>query len=248
MNLAALKTDILKALENGATPIAAFDADGTLWSCDMGENFLHYKAQKKLLPNLPKDPWAHYENMKTENLEKAYLWLAQILDGTEIGQVRQWAQEAFDQMLDQLGNSPSPVFPIVKELIEFLKSNNVKIYIVTASIRWAVEPGAKYLGVSHEDVIGITTKIVDGKVTAEQDGPLTYKEGKPKGLFLKTENKNPFFAAGNTEGDLALLKSASHIRLVNVSAKPDEENYKTERFMVNVAKENHWHIFDHLNP
>ena len=55
--LAKLRKKIDRALDSGAHPIAAFDADGTLWDMDMGEHFFQHQISKKLLPDLPADPW-----------------------------------------------------------------------------------------------------------------------------------------------------------------------------------------------
>ena len=42
---------------------AAFDADGTLWDTDLGENFFNYQIDQKQVP-LPANPFQHYLEMK----------------------------------------------------------------------------------------------------------------------------------------------------------------------------------------
>ncbi|MEK6554047.1 MAG: haloacid dehalogenase, partial [Bdellovibrionota bacterium] len=109
-----IKNDVRAALKAGAAPVAAFDADGTLWKCDMGENFFQYKIDKKLVP-FPADPWAHYEMLKKRSHPEAYLWLAQILEGKTLEQTRTWAKAAVDSI-----PGGAPVFPWMKEIISFL--------------------------------------------------------------------------------------------------------------------------------
>ena len=43
--------------------IAAFDADGTLWDTDLGENFFQYQIEYKQIP-LPPEPYEYYLNKK----------------------------------------------------------------------------------------------------------------------------------------------------------------------------------------
>lgn len=214
---------------------AAFDADGTLWDTDLGENFFQFQIDQKSVP-LPPDPWAHYLEMKKVNGDPrdAYAWLAQINDGVELKEVRRWAQEAFDSI------QPKPIFAEQKKLIELLQKNSVQIYIVTASIKWAVEPGARALGLTDENVIGIETEVMDGRVSREKKYPITYRQGKTEALLARTNGIKPFLAAGNTIGDFELLQSATHIRLAVSAASRDDRLFKSENELFAKAEENRW--------
>lgn len=234
-----IKAAIETALKNGAAPIAAFDADGTLWDMDMGESFFDYQVQKKLLPNLPADAWEHYHQMHDKDAPTAFLWLAQINKGLPLEQVRKWSKDAFHSLRDV------PIFAGVHEIIRFLQSSGVEIYIVTASIKWAVEPGAEYLGIPAKNVIGVSTKIKNGVISDVLDGVVTWHEGKVKGLLEHTEQIPPFFSVGNTIGDLALLELATHIRLANCAAPKEHKNFKTEQELIAISKKRGW--FYHTN-
>jgi phosphoserine phosphatase len=231
-----------KALDSGANPIAAFDADGTLWSHDAGEGFFDFKFINGLI-DLPDDPWAHYKKLKVEvSPNAAYLWLAQILKGQTLDQVREWSKQATGP-LEQL-----PTFAAQKQIIDHLHSKSVEVYVVTASIKWAVEPGAAFYGIDYDHVVGITTKVDNGIMTDEQDGPITYRSGKVEGLLEKTGGKKPFFASGNSEGDLPLLESATHLKLVMASAEPgtNKAMYNVEQTMVTIAKERGWFFHSYI--
>ena len=221
--------------EHDPSPVAAFDADGTLWDVDLGENFFQYQIDRQLVP-LPPDPWKFYVEMKKVNNDPraAYLWLAQICKGIPFDEIQTWAREAFQQI------KPEPIFDQQQELIQLLTSRKVQVYIVTASVKWAVEPGAEFLGLSADKVIGIQTEIDKGYVTEKQKGVITYKEGKVQGLLQKTNGQKAFLCSGNTEGDLALLESATHLRLVVSAAARDDHNFKTENKMLQIASENGW--------
>ncbi len=214
---------------------AAFDADGTVWDTDLGENFFNYQIDQKCV-DLPANPWQHYQDMKKINDDPrpAYLWLAQINASKPIESVRAWSQEAFNSI------QPVPIFSEQKKLINYFLENEVKVYIVTASIRWAVEPGARALGLTDQNVIGIETKITNGIVTTEAIYPATYKEGKVEALLKHTGGVRPFFASGNSTGDTELLKSATHLQLAVSAASRDDKLFQSENELMKIAEANHW--------
>lgn len=229
-----IKNTTQELKQNGQSLVAAFDADGTLWDTDLGENFFQYTIDQRLVP-LPQSAWNHYLDMKKINNDPraAYLWLAQIYKGQNLSQVRQWAEEALQSI------QPLAVFPEQKELIDFLKSEGVKIHIITASIKWAVEPGAKFLGLSEDNVIGVETDVRDQIITDQQKGIITYKNGKVQALQQLVGTK-PFIAAGNSEGDLDLLESATHLKLAVSAANRDDKLFRTEYNLQQIAAEKNW--------
>ena len=223
-------------LQNEKKPlVAAFDADGTLWDTDLGENFFQYEIDHHLVP-LPGDPWKHYLDMKKINNDPraAYAWLAQINANQKLETVKEWAQKAFDHI------KPQPIFSEQKKLIQFLLENNVKVFIVTASIKWAVEPGARALGLSDENVIGIETEINNHLISEKVINPITYRQGKVDALLIKTNSTLPFLASGNTMGDFELLQSATHLKLAVSAASRDDKLFKTENELQNLATQNNW--------
>lgn len=231
--------DSLKRTSTNKEPrVAAFDADGTLWATDMGENFFNYQIQKKLVP-MPEDPWTHYLNLKKVNNDPrpAYLWLAQINAGVPISTVRTWAQESVQSQ------HPVPIFPEQKVLIQLLQKYGVDIFVVTASVSWAVEPAVKLLGLEPSSVIGVETKIHNNLVTTEGVFPITYKQGKVEALLQKTRGQKPFLACGNTSGDTALLESATEFSIAINSVPPEDRIYLSEQELKKVALEKNWHYF-----
>ncbi len=219
-------------------PVAAFDADGTLWDTDIGEAFFKYQADNKLV-DLPKDPWNYYQRWHENEPIPAYLWLAQINKGKKIDEVRSWAKAAVDKTIAEKGELP--VFPYMVELIQYLKQREFEVYIVTASVKWAVEPAAELVGVDRDNVIGIETSVVDGVVTDRGKLPITWREGKRIALLEKTGGRRPLFAAGNTNGDHFLLESAVDIAFAHTTVGEDHPIYSTEVELLEAAKENDWY-------
>lgn len=229
----AIDRAIAQELEKNPNPVAAFDADGTLWDTDLGENFFRWQVEHKVLPNLPENPWQFYRNEKEKGSpQKAYLWLAQINQGQELKTVQQWAEDALPKEL--------PFFDEQRRLIDKLLRANVQVYVVTASVKWSVEPGAKRLGIPSDNVLGVRTEIQNGRVTNRQEGLITYREGKPKELLRVTNDTAPFLASGNSPGDLELLKSATRIQLAVGATKMGHELWGSEEELRDHAERNGW--------
>jgi len=228
-----IKIATAEAKRTQSQPVAAFDADGTLWDTDLGESFFDFLIDRKLV-KLPEDPWAQYEHMKTLDKPAAYLWLAQICQNHPIETIRKWAQESVETF------KPLPVFEPQKKLIEYFLSEGVRVFIVTASIKWAVEPGAKYVGLTPDDVIGIETHVKDGLVTDQQKGEISYREGKVKALQVMTQGQLPFFSTGNSEGDESLLESATHLSLAVSASRRDDHLFRTEANLLKLAQKKGW--------
>lgn len=230
-----IESSLKEAKSKGENLFAAFDADGTLWDTDLGENFFRFQIDEKKIA-LPPDPWNHYVELKKINDDPrpAYLWLAQINKNQPLEQVKKWAKEAFDQI------QPNPIFSEQLKLIHFLKSNGVKVYVVTASVKWAVEPGAHALGLTDDDVIGVETEVHSGIVTDIPVYPVTYRLGKTEALFKKTNKQRPFLCSGNTIGDLELLMSASHLQLAVSASSRDDGLFKKENELLQKAHEFSW--------
>jgi len=204
----------IESLQKAREPlIAAFDADGTLWDTDIGELFFDYLIKEKKI-SLPSNPWQHYLEMKNHNPIDAYFWLCEILAGHSIKTIKTWAKEA-------IGDPRQiPIFPQQKKLIDLFLKQNVTIYVVTASVKWAVEPAAEFLGIKNDRVIGIETSIEPtGIISNKRIEPATYRRGKIEALLIKTGGIAPFFCCGNSSGDIDLLSAADLKLAVRSSAK-----------------------------
>lgn len=233
-----------RAKDSGRPLIAAFDADGTLWDTDIGEAFFDYQITSCSLPGLPPDPWAKYREMKLVNKPAAYAWLAQINVGQKLSQVRAWAKEAVDRRPDGL-----PIFESQRKLIELLQETGFEIYVVTASVKWAVEPAAARLGIDFDHVLGITTRVSsDGIVEMEPMNPITWREGKAEGLLKATAGRRPVLASGNTYGDIALLDCATDVRIAVSTQSEATELHEEESKLWEEAKGRGWltHAFRSL--
>ncbi len=233
--IANIETEIENYLTHNPSPhYAAFDADGTLWDIDAGEVFFEYQLNKCNLKNLPENPWKFYHDWKAHDPKGAYLWLAQINKGLPIEQVRKWGRDCLRESKNW------PIFPSQRKLIHWLKNKGIRVFIVTASIKWAVEPFAELLGLHYDDVLGVETEVLNGVVSERQKGTITYKEGKSQKLLQYTDQVTPLLCSGNTMGDLQLLECSKLIKLAVSSARPNTELYQTESELKNIAVQRGW--------
>lgn len=226
--------------ETPGRKIAAFDADGTLWDADAGETFFEWQIKNCDLPELKgRDPWAHYKALKKPDPRVAYVWLAQISAGRKLSEVREWAKQCFKDA------GPWPVFESQKKLISKLQAEGVEIFIVTASVKWAVEPLGALFGIDYDHVLGVETEVVDGVITTTPKHPITWREGKAEGLLAHTGGVRPLLASGNTNGDIYLIDSATHVRLALSTQDQPGGLFDEETKLYNHATEKGWqkHLF-----
>jgi phosphoserine phosphatase len=162
-----------------------------------------------------------------------YAWGAQLFSGYTPDQVREISAEALAASANagnkvQLGRLTLDVGvsyrPEMNELIEKLKKSNFDVWILSASPQHVVEVFAEKAGVARDHVIGIQQVIENGALSSKlvscgevgdgESAAIPFLEGKTCWMQKKMGRSPPVFAAGDAETDLALLKSATGLRLV----------------------------------
>ncbi len=233
-----IKNEIQNALKDPkANPIAAFDADGTCWFSDVGRDFFDHQINKNFFSG-PSYNWEDYKKREDVDIKVGLLWLAEILENFSLDEVRKFGDE-FNQEI-------RPNFiKHQKEIIKFLKEQDVEVYIVTASVKWTVEAAALEMGIKRENVIGVETEVKDGVITSIQKGHMTWKEGKVKALLDHTNGKIPFFVSGNTTSDVPMMKISSHLRQVIRSVDEKSEIFSSEAEALKIAKIEGWNYLDY---
>lgn len=206
--------------------IAVFDNDGTLWS----EKPLYFQLffildrVKEMADEHPE--WKDEQPFKAvlENDMKALLHsgeegLIKLMMATHSGMsteafkdlVKQWAQSAKHPSKNAFYTDLT--YQPMLELLAFLRAHDFKTYIVSGGgvdfMRALLPEG---YGIPAEQVIGSTIKTVftlqDGKPVLMREASLDFiddKEGKPINIH-RIIGKKPVFAAGNSDGDLAMLQ------------------------------------------
>jgi FMN phosphatase YigB (HAD superfamily) len=207
--------------------IATFDNDGTLWAeqpmyfqlifalsriKEMAVDHPEWKNEKPFSYVLEGD----IPNLISEGGEEALL---KIIMTTHAGvsvddfkqEVKDWLKESRHSKFNVEYNRMTYV-PMI-ELINYLKENEFKVYIVSGGgidfmRAWATEA----YGIPSEQIIGssLKTEMVknDTSVTIMKKPALEFfddKEGKPLAIE-KHIGKRPIIAVGNSDGDLQMLQ------------------------------------------
>ena len=217
--------------------IATFDNDGTLWSEQPAyfQLFFAMDRIKQMASDHPEwedeEPFSSVlandlEGLSKQGLEgllKVVMVSHSGMESTEFKtQVKEWSASAMHPTKKKLYKDL--VYQPMLELLSYLNEKGFKVYIVSGGgtdfMRAFV---TEIYGIPTEHIIGsrISTefKMTDGKPGIYRLPELEFiddKEGKPLNIE-KIIGKKPVFAAGNSDGDLAMLQwtaSNSHKNFV----------------------------------
>jgi len=209
--------------------IAVFDNDGTLWS----EQPMYFQLAfaldrvKVLAPQHPE--WKNKQPFKAllegdlktalAGGEKALL---EIIMTTHAGMttsefehiVKDWINTAKHPKTNKLYKEM--VFQPMLELLDYLRANGFKTYIVSGGGIDFMRPWTEEVyGIPAEQVIGSSGKVKyemkDGQPVLVKLPEINFiddKEGKPVGIHQYI-GKRPVFTAGNSDGDYAMLQWTS---------------------------------------
>jgi phosphoserine phosphatase len=209
--------------------IAVFDNDGTLWS-EQPAYFQLFFAIDQVKALAPKHPeWDNEEPMKSvlsgdfESVKKQGLeGVLQLVMATHAGMweeefhetVRQWADTAKHPETEL--RFIDMVYQPMLELLQYLRSNGYKTYIVSGG-------GVSFMRAWATDVYGIPAEQILGSTlqtgfVSDSSGSrvirksvldfIDDKEGKPENIN-KVIGKKPAIAFGNSDGDFAMLDYTS---------------------------------------
>jgi phosphoserine phosphatase len=190
---------------------ATFDADGTLWAGDVGEGFFGWMLKNRAYPahRIPKlqRAWQGYK-AGTFNGEKMYELMVTGMAGMKETDVQKLASQYFR------GVHRYRLYRPMAYLVSALKTLDIQPWVVSGSPYWVVAAGARQLGIPKERVIGLKVKVdAQGRLTDEVVRPVPWKSGKAKRI-IRDVGQTPVLAAGNSYGDIQMLRIASEFPLV----------------------------------
>jgi HAD superfamily phosphoserine phosphatase-like hydrolase len=216
-------------LKSNKGGVAVFDADGTLWADDVGEAFFRWLIAARKLKNVNynQNIYAEYEKRVAQDKAAGYAWAVTMMAGLAESDVKRWAAEFF------ANNFMTRVYKPQRALISRLKRDGFKVWVISASNRWILQAASRYIGVDASQIIGIDLVVKNGVLTNQLHGPVTFREGKVKGIELYVKTR-PLFAAGDSDGDQQMLEYASKL---SVFIKHDPNQNDT---MTALAKKDNW--------
>jgi HAD superfamily phosphoserine phosphatase-like hydrolase len=196
-------------------PVAAFDADGTLWDKDVGEAFLRWLAAGGLLRDVTRDPvalWNEYEHRVERDRAAGYSWAVQIMAGHMLSDIETWSR--------QMAYAWPNYRPAMKALVADLETAGIEPWIVSASSLWVVRACAGQAGFAPERCLGIHVEVEDGILTDRVVRPVTCGPGKVEAID-RAIGVRPLLAVGDSMGDLEMLESARFPLVVGERASPN---------------------------
>jgi phosphoserine phosphatase len=206
---AMLPPEVEALLHDG--PVA-FDADGTLWRGDVGDELVRDLGR-----------FVEYERRVSEDPIAGYTWAAEILEGMDEAELLERCTRLFARQ---------QLFDFVRPLLARLTAADADVYIVSASPRWAVLPGARLLGVSDDRVIAVDADL-DGRRIGRVRRPIPCGPGKVH--HLEARKLRPAVAFGNGDLDEPMLAYARAAVVVAPFSGPDNG-------LVHVAGRNRWPV------
>lgn len=198
---------LLRHLPPDTAPIAVFDADETLWHCDVGEDLFQWFVQEELVHpsisekvcraldhfNIPHQGSAvkglhaflagysagHYSTqLSVEQILFGYELMVWCMGGHPVETLDAWASARIPELLE------GRIFEQQLQWIERLAAVGITSYIVSASNLWSVRAGARFIGFPLEQVRAVRLRCEDGRALPEFEHPVPIDAGKP--LVVKT--------------------------------------------------------------
>ncbi len=209
-----------------ADRIATFDNDGTLWSEQpiYFQFFFALDRVKALAADHPewktKQPYkAVLENDMPALMQQGEKGLLEIVMATHVGNttdefdsiVKSWISTAQHPVKKKLYTEL--VFQPMLELLDYLRANGFKTFIVSGGGIEFMRPWVEGVyGIPKDQVIGSSIQTEydynDGNPVIKRLAKIDLiddKEGKPVGIN-RYIGRRPVFAAGNSDGDLQMLR------------------------------------------
>ncbi|RJS17405.1 haloacid dehalogenase-like hydrolase [Corallococcus sp. H22C18031201] len=204
--------------------VLAFDADGTLWSGDVGDDLFlalleHGDLQPEVHEALEHLCLAHGVDTASDDRELArrlfaaheagrlpehelYAMQAWLFAGWRAEDVRAFARDVVTRVRVE-----SRVHPETRRVLTWAQTEGVDCYIVSASPRAVVEAAVGPLGLSPERVLACTPREAAGRLRPSVEEPIPYGPGKVRCLRARTAQ--PLHAAfGDNLFDLEMLAAA----------------------------------------
>ena len=191
----------------GAT--AAFDADGTLWRDDIGEDFLqHLCARGWVKPPGGRDPYTEYLMRVERDRATGFAYAAQLQAGL--------GEAALQEECERFAKDwvPRRLLAATQALLALCAEAGLVCTVVSASPIQIVRAAAALAGVPAARCLGMTTATDAAGVLSDRlMPPITYAAGKVEALAQAGFGAPALGCGDSVQGDLAMLEAA-RVRVV----------------------------------
>ncbi len=220
-------SEFVQAIVDLKPCIAAFDADGTLWAPDSGEQFLYYELEHQLVSDeIATSILPRYRDYKQGLIDEDTMCgeMVQIHKGLSDGFLREAATAYFQARI-----APT-VFPEMQELVAKLIAQGCEVWAVSSTNQWVVECGVATFGIPGHRVLAAAVEM-DGDIATDRLIRVPSGDGKPAALRAALKG-NLDAAFGNSRFDCGMLEMATDG--VAVNPNPDLEE---------IARTKGWRIY-----
>lgn len=194
--------------------IAVFDADGTLWSADIGEAFLRWLIAGRLVRSVDysHDVYELYEKRVEMNRAEGFAWAVQLMAGLCERDIMSWSA--------QLAYAWPNYRPLMRMLVEKLDEAGFEPWIVSASNEWTIKETARYAGFDSRRVIGIRTGVDHGVLSDRIVEPVVCGAGKVEAI-RRIVGAQPVLGFGDSMGDYEMLAYCRQGMVVGQRSSPN---------------------------
>ncbi|MEO8875911.1 MAG: haloacid dehalogenase-like hydrolase [Polyangiaceae bacterium] len=237
LDLAAVLSRLEAALTENPTGVIAFDADGTLWSGDVGEDFFHALIARAAIRDAARDVLianAREFSIKID-LGAAATDVARALYDAYIDgrypeertcEMMSWACAGWTreeiarhcQGVVEVGRLSSRVHEEVRGVLDWARARGVRVIVVSASPREIVETAAAKVAIVGTDIVASTALYEGDTMMPQAERPIPYGDGKVTALRHLIGDAPILAAFGDNAFDLAMLAQA----IVPVAVRPKD--------------------------
>lgn len=237
LDLAAVLARLESAYIETPHGIIACDADGTLWTGDVGEDFFHALVARKAIRDAARDALvaeAKKHDVAVELGAAATDVARALYDAYVEGRYPEertcemmswacagWTRAEIDKHcrgVVEVGRLTSRIHEEVYGMLAWARERGIRVVIVSASPREIVETAAAKLGFAPEDVVAATGIYEGEHLSTDVLRPIPYAEGKVTALRRHVGDVPLIGAFGDNAFDLALLAEAR----VAVAVRPKD--------------------------
>ncbi len=205
----------------------ALDADGTLWSGDVGYDLFKAALAERALRPAARSALAEEargaglsasgsEDANELALRLFASWATGGYDDDRAFRMMAWAfaghePEGLLRLAEralEAADLRGRVHAEVRETITWAHEAGVEVWIVSASPRAAVEVGVRQLGVEPDRVLAVTPIVSAGVLSTELEEPVPFDRGKPLAFAAAAPEVSLLAAFGDSSFDEHLLRAA----------------------------------------
>ena len=219
--------------QTGSACVLAFDADGTLWSGDVGDDVFRFAVSHGRLREAARSALEQQANTRgfdtfadvnatARHLFEAYVdrryperdmceLMTWCYAGHTLEEMRALVREALAAT-----NHAGRLHEELRPILSYARAVGVRAVVISASPRTTVEVAAGVWGFAPEDIAASTPRVVDGVICAEMNGAVPYADAKcsaGRALFGDTRWVASF---GDNVFDLEMLREAE----IGVAVRP----------------------------